>query len=201
MKITHIPEVANLPAKPADPDVGYNKLYKKTDGHWYELDSDGLEQVAFAMPIVFNERDIVTHIGTTVDERTEALVKDIPITTAGAWLFTLSFNYNADTTTADIAVFVNLDGGSVDLDDRSGTTEGLNQVLRVEVKDSNNDNAGTGPITNTGSAQKISYSAQFLLDNLTVGDKKLTIEVGGEIGNQEFSMWNITGVFTPCRTI
>lgn len=41
-KIITIPEQPELAAAPANPTAGFTKLYKSTDGNWYEVDSAGL---------------------------------------------------------------------------------------------------------------------------------------------------------------
>lgn len=42
-KILNIPEHKTVASTPSTPDVGYSKLYVKSDGNWYSLDSSGNE--------------------------------------------------------------------------------------------------------------------------------------------------------------
>lgn len=42
-KILNIPEHKTVASTPSTPDPGYSKLYVKSDGNWYSLDSSGNE--------------------------------------------------------------------------------------------------------------------------------------------------------------
>lgn len=174
-------------------------FYRKTDGYWYEKDSGGTETVINILPKVFTQQAIVIHNNAVANTLTNALTRNVLLDFAGNYLFTLSFNYNNNSTNSDMQVTATWNGAALDLNNRNGDPQGQFQILRAEVKDAANSPAGA--ITGTGSGQKYSYTAQFLLQNQLAGNSAFSINIGSETALVNSAIWNIVGKIEPVQVI
>lgn len=144
-------------------------------------------------PIVFSQSGITIHNGVGNNETTNAVTTNITLDYAGDYLLTLSFNYNVDATNVYGKYYATFNGSALDLNDRSGDPQGVNQILVVEMKDAGN--SSSGPITGTGSGNKATYQMQFLLSGQVAGTYPLVIDVGCQTAGINASIWNIVAKF------
>ena len=75
----NIEEIKTLSVTPATPDLGYSKIYPKSDGEWYRLNDAGNEA-----PLGGDSGGTVTSVGLGLDNTgTDISISDSPITTTG----------------------------------------------------------------------------------------------------------------------
>jgi hypothetical protein len=76
----NVEEIKTVVTTPATPDLGYSKIYPKSDGEWYRLDDTGNEAPLGGG----GAGGTVTSVGLALDNTgTDITISDSPITTTG----------------------------------------------------------------------------------------------------------------------
>ena len=177
-----------------NPAAGDIKQYRKDNGLWYEKNSAGTEtRISHVSPIKIDAPAIVINNQAVANSVSNALTQNVTLPYDGDYTLTISFNYNNNSANSDIAVFATFNGNAVDLNNRAGDPQGVNQILRAECKDAANSPGGA--ITGTGSGQKYCFNMPFFLSGQTSGTYPLVIDVGSETANIASAIWNIKAVF------
>lgn len=189
-----LPQYAIVSTPTTNPSAGLIKQYRKANGLWYELTSGGIEtRISQVADLTVDVPAIYTHQQTGANTVSNAITQAVTLPYDGDYILNISFNYNNDTANSDIVVFATFNGNALDLNNRAADPQGLNQILRVEVKDSTNSPAGA--ITGTASGQKYNYNMPFFLTGQTAGTYNLVIDVGSETTDVESSIWNFKAIF------
>lgn len=167
--------------------TNFLRIYPKPNGLWYEQDESGVERVLnfdrlSIQPI--SEPAIVIHNNPANNTFTNVVTQNVVIPFDGDYLIDVSFQYNLDSTASQFYARATFDGNALGLND-----VGNNVILNKRVR--NSGNTPQGAITGTGSGNEYSFGRKYFLTGLTAGTKSFVLDVGGQTGGINYSMWDV----------
>lgn len=80
---SYYPNLVDLPSSPPTPEVGHSKLYRKTDGTWYYMGDDGVENILVSAAVQFGATQSAV-ASVTIPNYQNIPAQNIAINGAGA---------------------------------------------------------------------------------------------------------------------
>lgn len=192
-KVSYIKEHVVLGTTPPNPDTGYTKVYQKTDGLWYTLDSAGTESVLnweLLKPIIISQPAISIHNEPVANATTNIISQNITFPFDGDYVINISYNWNSSATGNFVKVYSTLGGNALDLNDRATDPQGNNQIMNLRAN--NSGNSSSGAITGTGSGNKFHFNMPFIVTNKTGGSTEtFTLDISSQNVSTESAIWNV----------
>ncbi len=181
MIVNFISAIARLVSAPGAPPSGYEKLYPRTDGAWYRLNSAGVETRVFPL-------DRQTLQSTAVSTTTSATLQNkinssITVSRAATFKVTVSYRWNYGANTTDF--IADLKVGGVSLAAQA-------PMHRQEPRDT----AGAVPdrVAGTGTDQRFGFSAVFVT-SLTAATHTVQLQYAASAGGTLAAIWDAFIIF------
>ena len=112
-RITYVPQQTDLASTPSTPDTGFSRLYRKSDGDWYELDDAGNESFVFsANAAILTSSGVSTQATTAFVNKINGSTPNLP---AGLYRCEVSYGWNCDNGAQDFISDLLVDGTAVEL--------------------------------------------------------------------------------------
>lgn len=131
----NVEEIKTVVATPTTPDLGYSKIYPKSDGEWYRLDDTGNEAPLGGG----GAGGTVTSVGLALDNTgTDITISDSPITTTGEITLSIpdaSVSARGALTANDWSIFNDKVDGSGTLNYLSKFNSTTNQIINSRLYD------------------------------------------------------------------
>ena len=216
-KVLHVPQHKAVSSTPATPDLGFSKIYAKSDGYWYRLDELGNE-VQFADSATVPDLQAVTFAGNTTTYDINLDGSDLVLINGGfSTTLTTSPTHNNILTLPDatgtllygsgtpgaIPVFSTIHGLGDSYLSQTVSSVILDQTKAFDVTSGGTLNIGTAnaSIINIGwSGVTVNIKGNTLYEQVTellVEDSLFTINKGGGAGSASSSGFEIEEAGNP----